>query len=75
MPEWIIDLYLIHLAIPKISRQAFDRFYDRNNSRVFVQRYAVRGKKFYSDFMARYLKEIRERPEFSGIITHRGVIR
>ena len=75
MPEWIVDLYLIHLADHKTSRHAFDRFYDANNSRIFVQRYAIRGKRFYSDFMSRYLKEIRERPEFSGIIIHRGVMR
>lgn len=77
MPPHIIDLYIYFLYTGKKSRDAFERFYDSKNSRIWVKRYAILGNTFYSKFMSKYAQEIREREgvPFSGIITPRGVLR
>lgn len=84
MPQHIIDLYLYFLyrgtkkpiEVGK-SRKAFERFYDADNSREWVRRYAIRGGWFYAEFMSKYSKEIRElnKKPFDGIITPRGVFK
>jgi len=77
IPEHIVDLYIYFLYTGKKSNEAFERFYDADNSRVWVRRYAVKGKEFYAKFMSMYLKEIREREgiPFSGVMTPRGVLK
>jgi len=60
-----------------VAHKAFERFYDANGSRHFVKRYAVMGNSFYSKYMSKYSKEVREMNgvPFQGIITPRGVMR
>jgi len=74
IPKHIIDIYIYFLCTGKVSRDAFERFYDADNSRQWVRRYSVRGKEFYAKFMSKYSQEIREREgkPFSGV-TPRGL--
>lgn len=77
MPQYILDLYIYFLYSGKKSSDAFIRFYDSPNSRVWVRRHAVRGKPFYSKFMSMYLNEIREREgmPFNVVMKPRGVFK
>lgn len=78
MPQRIIDFYIYFLYYgTKKSREAFDRFYDADDSRSWVRQYAVLGNRFYSEFMSRYSKEIREMNQKSsnGITTSRGELK
>ncbi len=77
MPEYIIELYLYFLVGGQRGREAFDRFYQRYSSREFVRRFANKHGKFWSDYMTRYSREIREQHNmpFEGVMTPRGIFK
>lgn len=59
------ELYVYFLKKGKPSRQALQKFYMRgSNSREFMRHYAIIGKKFYAEFMAIYLEELKG-PKYS----------
>jgi len=77
MVDYIRDLYIYFLVGGKQGREAFERFYDKPNSREFVRKFALRSGTFWSEYMTKYSQEIRDqlgRP-FQGVITPRGVFR
>ena len=60
------ELYVYFLTNGKCSRQALLRFYMRDvESREFVRIYAVKGKKFYGDFMSMRLEELKGPNKYS----------
>jgi len=77
MPDYIVDLYLYFLIGGKIGREAFQRFYDKPNSRQFVRRFALRSGTFWSEYMTKYSQEIRDQLQrpFQGVVTPRGVLK
>jgi hypothetical protein len=80
MHKSIIYLYEYFLFYPDPkSSLAFSRFYNTERSRIFVNRYAVRGKIFYAKFMSEYSSEIRQQYRdyvpFQGIRKIRGIFR
>lgn len=61
IPKPIVYLYEYFLFYPgKQSGKAFQSFYNTERSRIFVNRYATRGKTFYAEFMGEYSSEIRQ---------------
>ena len=74
----ITELYVYFLLGGKEGRQAFNKFYNMDDSRQFVRNYASRYGKFWTEYMKRYLSEVREQfinsqqNPFRGVITPRG---